>query len=117
MMEAAKLAGITFREAREEQPMNDALAIKRPEGPLPPFSGDTPTCPKCGNEDASTTFKAYGDCIGGADHTLVHGWHENERLCRQCRRCGYSWDEATIEPGQEPRVEWRPPRRLPDQPL
>ena len=77
--------------------MNDALAVKPDAAPLPPFSGDSPTCPKCGNESASTTFKAYGDCLAGDDHTVMVGWHANERLCRRCTRCGYGWDEATVE--------------------
>lgn len=77
--------------------MNDALAIKCDAVPLPPFSGDAPTCPKCGNEGASTTFKAYGDCLVGEDHAMSQGWHANERLCRRCARCGYGWDEATTE--------------------
>lgn len=54
---------------------------------LPPFSGEDPTCVKCGNVGASTTF---------SDRNLTNGlW--GDRLVRACLRCGYTWDEATAE--------------------
>ncbi|WP_431781739.1 hypothetical protein [Streptomyces chumphonensis] len=63
--------------------------------PLPPFSGDTPRCTKCGHEGACTEYRAYGDCGHPAD--VVIGWTPNPRLCRTCRRCGHGWDEATLD--------------------
>lgn len=67
---------------------------------LPPFSGDDPTCPKCGNEGADTEYRPYGDCVHEAEAGLILGSHPNERLHRECSRCGYSWDEATVEQKQ-----------------
>jgi predicted nucleic-acid-binding Zn-ribbon protein len=62
---------------------------------LPPFSGDDPTCPKCGNVGADTRFLAYGSCSHEAG--LILGNESNERLHRECRRCEYAWDEATVK--------------------
>lgn len=66
---------------------------------LPPFSGDDPTCPKCGNVGATVKFMALGDCVHESRLTL--GLHRNERLHRECRRCDYAWDEATVEQPKE----------------
>ncbi|MEV7805029.1 hypothetical protein AB0O28_18970 [Microbispora sp. NPDC088329] len=63
---------------------------------LPPYSGEDVTCPKCGNEGASTRFLPYGTCAHGTE-TLVTGWEPNERLHRECTRCGHAWDEQTRE--------------------
>lgn len=65
--------------------------------PLPPFSGDNPTCPKCGNTRALTAFLPYGQCVYGGGQDLIIGFDPNERLHRECTRCGYAWDEATVE--------------------
>lgn len=62
---------------------------------LPPFSGDDATCIKCGNEGAATQYLPHGRCLHGPTPTIV-GWHPNERLHRECLRCGHQWDEATI---------------------
>ncbi|MGW4422526.1 hypothetical protein [Streptosporangium sp. NPDC004631] len=64
---------------------------------LPPFSGDEPTCPKCGNEGASTRYVAHGACVHDASGNLVMGFASNERLHRECFRCDYAWDEAVTE--------------------
>jgi predicted nucleic-acid-binding Zn-ribbon protein len=61
---------------------------------LPPFSGDKPTCPKCGNVGADTVYLAYGHCVHGSG--LALGVEPNERLHRECRRCEYAWDEALV---------------------
>lgn len=54
---------------------------------LPPFSGDDPTCPKCGNVGASTEF---------SERNTTNGlW--GERLVRACRRCDFTWEEATVD--------------------
>lgn len=59
--------------------------------PLPPFSGDEPTCIKCGHSGAYTEYKAAGeprsDGLGGLGLP--------ERLERRCARCDFTWDEAT----------------------
>lgn len=74
---------------------------------LPPFSGDDPTCPKCGNIGASTKYLAYGDCIhpdrdDAVELTLADlDLALNELLHRECRRCGYVWDEATVRQPKE----------------
>jgi len=61
---------------------------------VPTFSGDEPTCPKCGHVGASTEYRGFGDCVH--EGNVVLGFGENERLHRECRRCGYTWDEAVL---------------------
>ena len=78
------------------------VPVDRPsDSVFPPFSGDDPTCPKCGNVGATTRYLDVGEC----QHTagLVLGVHANERLHRECRRCDYAWDEATL-----PRTQAKP---------
>lgn len=58
---------------------------------LPPFSGDDPTCVKCGNVGALTEFSEQNQTTGLG----------GERLVRTCTRCRYSWDEATVDQGVE----------------
>lgn len=53
---------------------------------LPPFSGDTPACPKCQYEGASTQWEDASRFCGNV--------LEEECLMRSCNRCGYSWPEA-----------------------
>lgn len=66
---------------------------------LPPFSGDEPTCAKCGRVGARTEYLSMGDCVHGpGDRGVTLGWDVNERLHRECERCGYQWDEAVVEP-------------------
>lgn len=65
----------------------------------PPFSGDDPTCPKCANVGATTKYLGFGVCQHGTGMTL--GYEQSERLHRECRRCGYEWDEALAEPVQQ----------------
>lgn len=58
---------------------------------LPPFSGDRPTCGKCGYHDATVKHTP------GAPLTLCRAVAPTgmpERLCRECLRCGFHWDEA-----------------------
>ena len=79
--------------------MRSVLALLRPmTDELPPFSGDDPTCPKCGHVGAYTTYYARGRCIhgGGLGDEIVSANQDdlNERLHRVCRRCDYAWDEA-----------------------
>lgn len=62
----------------------------------PPFSGDEPTCTKCGHEGAHTVYREYGECIHGHGLTEVFGFEPNERLYRECARCGHEWDEAIV---------------------
>lgn len=69
---------------------------------LPPFSGDTPTCPKCQYEGASTRYLGTGRCLHGERGVAV-GVGKNERLHRECARCGYEWDEALAEPRESSR--------------
>lgn len=65
---------------------------------LPPFSGDDPTCAKCGHVGARTEYRDVGSCEHRAGPAVVLGWESNQRLHRECRRCDYAWDEAVIEP-------------------
>jgi rubredoxin len=64
--------------------------------PLPPFSGDDTVCPKCQHKGASTRYMALGRCLHDSGDTI--GFAKNERLHRECTRCGYAWDEALAEP-------------------
>lgn len=63
--------------------------------PLSPFSGDTPTCPKCGNRKASTAWWCFGR-IDGERVSLGNPDLWPERLHRECLRCSYGWDEAVV---------------------
>jgi len=59
--------------------------------PLPPFSGDRPTCAKCGGHEARTNWtpeQRLCDC------RIATGI--GERMCRDCKRCGFHWDEAIV---------------------
>lgn len=67
----------------------------------PPFSGDEPTCTKCGHEGAATEYRAHGECIHGHGLTGTIGFEPNERLHRECARCGHEWDEALVAPAPE----------------
>lgn len=70
--------------------------------PYPPFSGDEPTCAKCGREgEAFTQYRQHGQCIHGPGLDDTFGYALNERLHRECARCGYEWDEAVVRPTDE----------------
>jgi predicted nucleic-acid-binding Zn-ribbon protein len=50
-------------------------------------------CPKCGNDGVSTTYK---------DGKLALPWvlymvELGEYIGRRCQRCGYTWEEATVD--------------------
>ena len=67
--------------------------------PLPPFSGDRPTCPKCGPSEARTQWSSpFTECATYAYGNAEYTFPTHERLCRECGRCGYHWDEATAVP-------------------
>lgn len=63
--------------------------------PLPPYSGDSPTCPKCGYDGATTKYRELGRCVHG-ELDVIYGVESNPRLHRECLRCDYEWDEATV---------------------
>lgn len=69
---------------------------------LPPFSGDTPPCPKCGGTIATTAYRKKGE-PRALDMFAVLPKDRGERLERRCGRCWYAWDEAlaTAEPEPE----------------
>lgn len=74
------------------------LAPEEGSGPvLPPFSGDTPLCAKCGYDEADTLHMEFGACLHGTRDRVI-GSQPNDRLHRECKRCAYSWDEALAEP-------------------
>jgi hypothetical protein len=69
--------------------------------PLPAYSGTMSICPKCGLADARTSYLETGFCVHSDEgNTLVR----NElgtgvpRMHRECRCCGYMWDEAPLNP-------------------
>lgn len=68
-----------------------------PTTTYPPFSGDDPTCTACGFVGARTTYRGTGECIHPGTE-VIHSFDANPRLCRECRRCDYRWDEATVPP-------------------
>jgi predicted nucleic-acid-binding Zn-ribbon protein len=69
----------------------------------PPFTGDDPVCPKCLKVGANTEYMRWGECTHGRLNEVV-GYDTNERLHRECNRCGYSWDEHLAVP--MPNVVW-----------
>ncbi|MGW0550529.1 hypothetical protein [Streptomyces altiplanensis] len=74
------------------------MSPTRPEQPVhPPYSGPEVTCTKCGHGGAFTTYRGYGQCLHG-DLAESIGYEPNPRLHRECERCSFSWDEATVEP-------------------
>lgn len=64
---------------------------------LPPFTGDQAVCTKCGHEGAHTNYEYEGlGRTGEGTPATRYG----ERLDRSCRRCGYTWPEATQDSGE-----------------
>lgn len=66
--------------------------------PLPPYSGDTPACTKCGFKGASTLYMGTGQCLHNGFPNRTIGFSPNERLHRECARCSHQWDEALAAP-------------------
>ncbi|MEV3996656.1 hypothetical protein AB0K62_13400 [Streptomyces halstedii] len=62
----------------------------------PPYTGPETRCTKCGHEGADTSYMAHGLCVHGRISEVI-GFDNNPRLHRECDRCGYQWDEATVE--------------------
>lgn len=69
--------------------------------PLPSFSGDDPTCPKCGMVGATTTWRP-SFIVGDCHHSGIGAMQGVEHLDRECRRCDYQWPEAAIQPPHAP---------------
>lgn len=61
--------------------------------PLPPYTGDDTTCPKCAHQGAATAYRKEGEQRAGS-FFAVGPSDRIERLERRCPRCGYIWDEA-----------------------
>lgn len=66
---------------------------------LPPYSGETARCVKCNSTGARTTYMAekvicdhWGSGFGGR---FTYG---QERMHRECRTCGWVWDERCYQP-------------------
>jgi Zn ribbon nucleic-acid-binding protein len=62
-------------------------------------------CVKCGSHSASTRYLPFGQCLHPGDETArgviirmhqITGLEANERLHRECYRCGHCWDESVI---------------------
>lgn len=73
-----------------------------PDTSHPPYSGPAVRCTKCGNKGAHTSYMAYGRCTHAWPYEVI-GSEPNERLHRECERCGHQWDENTIEAKEPPR--------------
>lgn len=67
---------------------------------LPPFSGDRPTCAKCGHGAAACTYRDFGTSTPVRLLNLAVYDGLTECLIRECVRCGYRWDEAVGDPGE-----------------
>ena len=65
---------------------------------LSPFSGDRPTCAKCGHTVAAVSYTPDQEACGRLSRLAAVD--AAERLCRTCQRCGYHWDEAVGDPGE-----------------
>ncbi|MFD6968351.1 hypothetical protein [Streptomyces sp. NPDC059949] len=78
---------------------------------LPPFSGDEPTCAKCGYAGARTEYLPFGDCAHEPGARVTIGWTANERLHRECQRCGHQWDEAVVSAAKPSSPAGPPPIR------
>lgn len=65
---------------------------------LPPYSGNSATCIKCGNVGASTKYteRPVTRVEGGVSTTRT-----TECQRRECSNCGYPWNEATITPAPQ----------------
>lgn len=90
--------------------------------PLPPYSGDTSTCPKCTGDDISVSYEQgiptlhFGD---GGPHLFKVASDARECLLRTCRDCGWAWLEACADTTHTPvdhvdltdgtRLEFEPP--------
>lgn len=74
---------------------------------LPPFSGDDAVCVKCRFDRINTEYKrGYQPGRGTIDHEVAcKTANTGERLCRECLRCGYHWDEAIAAPGDGEEVQ------------
>jgi hypothetical protein len=82
--------------------------------PLPPFSGDTPACSKCGHASALTTYRKKGDARV-LDVLAVPVKARVERLERRCARCWFTWDEAIVDTSCSPAAGETVPNNLEQQ--
>lgn len=81
----------------EESPLASQSTTVGPEvdaEEMPSYSGEGAACRKCGHLGASTLYLEVGRCI--SSETAV-GLNPNPRLHRTCDRCGYHWDERTMD--------------------
>ena len=62
---------------------------------LAPFSGDRPTCAKCGHNAATCTYRDFKTSTPVRLLNMAVYDGLTECLIRTCERCGYRWDEAT----------------------
>jgi hypothetical protein len=62
---------------------------------LPPFSGDKPTCIKCGFAGALTRHRPCQSLVVSMDD--LDRVSDVEHLERECRRCEYRWPESVID--------------------
>jgi hypothetical protein len=54
-------------------------------------------CPKCGCIDLYTRWKPAEERYGYKECR-----NPDEHLCRNCRGCGYQWDEMTLDTRSQP---------------
>lgn len=77
-------------------------AVRSPNPTLLPYSGPNVRCLKCGDNLASIEYRSNSFCVhNSADDTISSDNGINERLHRRCVNCGYMWDEACTNGGEE----------------
>ena len=62
---------------------------------LPPFDPFA-ACAKCGSTEAFIAYRNSDRCLHDTGDSEVWSDASHERLHRQCRTCGYMWDEAVL---------------------
>lgn len=87
-------AAVTCPQDRGEDPFSWS-DLPTPEEPLPPYSGDTTECGKCGHPVA---FTDYRPATSSSSLPRLNGRRVRgplpERHLRTCGRCRYEWHEA-----------------------
>ncbi len=67
---------------------------------LPPFSGGTASCAKCGGVDVEARYQPPGTVFVSADSgggcTVAMTPSAPEWVARECRNCGYTWPERCL---------------------
>jgi hypothetical protein len=74
--------------------MSTGDELSSPPAALPPFSGMSACCPKCGSP---MDVKWHPSCGAEGGYPCWLENHMSEHHCRTCPCCGYGWMEATLD--------------------